>query len=140
MPSVLPLSFSTQQYCFYRFPCLHSRHTVSISVKNSASGTASHTPVTFKYLGNVKRNTVINPNVRRKDMAADAFPLDNAVKKADEKILHPENKKLNEKMMNPFFVISKTFLLFFANTLAMLSPPSKENRNTNREIDRKSVV
>ena len=42
-------------------------------------------------------------------MVADAFPLDNAVNKADEKILHPENRKLNEKMTNPFFVISKTF-------------------------------
>ena len=40
-------------------------------------------------------------------MAADAFPLDNAVNNADEKILHPENKKLNEKMLNPFLVISK---------------------------------
>ena len=67
-------------------------------------------------------------------MAADAFPLDNAVNNADEKILHPENKKLNEKMINPFFVISKTFLLFSANTFAMLSPPSRENKNTNMEI------
>ena len=31
-------------------------------------------------------------------MAADAFPLDNAVNNADEKILHPENRKLDEKM------------------------------------------
>ena len=103
-------------------------------MKNSASGTASHTPVTSKNLGNAKRNTIINPNVRRKDMAADAFPFDNAVNKADEKILHPENRKLNEKMLNPFFVISKTFLLFSANTFAMLSPPSRENKNTNMEI------
>ena len=103
-------------------------------MKSSASGTASHTPVTFKNLGNAKRNTVINPNVRRKDMVADAFPLDNAVNKADEKILHPENRKLNEKMLNPFFVISKTFLLFSANTFAMLSPPNRENKNTNMEI------
>jgi hypothetical protein len=50
--------------------------------------------------------------------------------KADEKILHPENKKLNEKMLNPFLVISKTFLLFSANIFAMVSPPSTENRNT----------
>ena len=69
-----------------------------------------------------------------KDMVADSFPLDNAVNKADEKILHPENRKLNEKMKNPFLVISKTFLLFSANTFAMLSPPSRENRNTNMEI------
>ena len=90
-------------------------------------------PVTFKNFGNAKRNTIINPNVRRKDMVADAFPLDNAVNKADEKILHPENRKLNEKMLNPFFVISKTFLLFSANTFAMLSPPSRENKNTNTD-------
>ena len=94
-------------------------------MKSSASGTASHTPVTSKNLGNAKRNTVINPNVRRKEMVADAFPLDNAVNNADEKILHPENRKLNEKMLNPFFVISKTFLLFSANTFAMLSPPKQ---------------
>ena len=67
-------------------------------------------------------------------MVADAFPFDNDVNKADEKILHPENRKLNEKMLNPFFVISKTFLLFSANTFAMLSPPSRENKNTNMEI------
>ena len=103
-------------------------------MKSSASGTASHTPVTSKNLGNAKRNTVINPNVRRKDMVADAFPLDNAVNNADEKILHPENRKLNEKMVNPFFVISKTFLLSSANTFAMLSPPSRENKNTNMEL------
>ena len=103
-------------------------------MKSSASGTASHTPVTSKNLGNAKRNTVINPNVRRKEMVADAFPLDNAVNNADEKILHPENRKLNEKMLNPFFVISKTFLLFSANTFAILSPLNKENKNTNMEI------
>ena len=103
-------------------------------MKSSANGTASHTPVTSKNLGNTKRDTVINPNVRRKDMVADAFPLDNAVNKADEKILHPENRKLNEKMLNPFFVISKTFLLFSANTFAILSPPNRENKNTNMEI------
>ena len=103
-------------------------------MKNSASGTASHTPVTSKNFGNAKRNIVINPNVRRKDMVADAFPFDNAVNKADEKILHPENRKLNEKMVNPFFVISKTFLLFSANTFAILSPLNRENKNTNMEI------
>ena len=66
-------------------------------------------PVTFKNFGKAKRKIVINPNVRRKDIVADAFPLDNAVNKAEAKILHPENKKPNEKMENPVFVISKTF-------------------------------
>ena len=50
-------------------------------------------------------------------MAADAFPLDNAVNKADEKILHPENRKLNEKMTNPFLVISKTFSVILGKYL-----------------------
>ena len=99
-------------------------------VRSSAIGIANHTPVTFKTLGNVKRKTMINPNVRRKDIVADAFPFDSAVNKAEAKILHPENRKPNEKIENPIVVISKTFSLFSANILAMLSPAKKENRNT----------
>ncbi len=76
---------------------------------------------------------MINPNVRRKKISADVFPFDNAVNNADEKILHPENRKLNEKMVNPAFVIPKTFSLSPANILAMLSPAKKENRNTKIE-------
>ena len=74
----------------------------------SAIGIASHTPVTPNIFGNIKRKIVINPNVRKNEITADAFPLDNAVKKAEEKILPPENRKLNEKTGNPVFVISKT--------------------------------
>ena len=103
-------------------------------MNDSAMGMANQTPVTCKNLGKTKRETVINPNVRKKDIAADTFPLDNAVNNAEEKILHPENRKLNEKIVNPSFVISKTFLLFSANTLAIFSPAEKENKNTKTEI------
>lgn len=103
-------------------------------VKNSATGMASHTPITCKNLGNIKREAIINPNVRKKDMRADAFPLDSDVKKAEAKILHPENRKLNEKIANPILVIWKTELLFPANILAICSPSKKENRNTKIEI------
>lgn len=97
-------------------------------------GMANHTPVTCKNLGRTKRKTIINPNVRKKDIVADAFPLDSAVNKAEAKILHPENRKLNEKVVNPIFVISKTFLLFSVNILTMFSPAKKENRNTKTEM------
>ena len=96
-------------------------------------GIASHTPASFKNPGKIKRRTIINPNVRKKDIAADAFPSDNAVNKAEAKILHPENRKLNEKIEKPLFAISKTFLLFPANIPEIVSPARKENRNTKTE-------
>jgi len=66
-------------------------------------------------------------------MSADAFPSDNAVNRAEAKILHPENRKLNEKIEKPIFVISKAFSLFPANILEIVSPARKENKNTKRE-------
>ena len=101
-----------------------------MSVRNSAIGIANHTPVTFKNLGSIKRKTVINPNVRRKDIIADTFPFDNAVNRAEENILQPENKNPKEKIANPIFVISNTFSLVPANILAIFSPAKNENKNT----------
>ena len=97
-------------------------------------GMANHTPVTSKNLGKTKRKIKINPNVRKKEIAAETFPFDNAVNKAEAKMLQPENRNPNEKIENPFLVISKTFSLFSANILAMLSPAKKESRNTKTEI------
>lgn len=97
---------------------------------SSAIGIANHTPVTFKILGNIKRKTMINPNVRRKDIVVDIFAFNSAVNKAEAKILHPENRKPNEKIENPIVVISKTFSLFPANILAIFSPAKNENKNT----------
>ena len=97
-------------------------------------GMANHTPLTSKNLGKTKRKININPNVRKKEIVAETLPFDNAVNNAEAKILQPENRKLNEKIEKPFLVISKTFSLFSANILAMLSPVKKENINTKTEI------
>ncbi len=105
-------------------------------MNNSAIGIANHTPVTPKNPGKTKRKIKINPNVRKKDIIAETLPFDNAVNKAEAKILLPENRNPNEKIENPLLVISKTFSLFSANILAMLSPAKKESRNTKTEIAR----
>ena len=78
----------------------------TIVVINYAIGTAIHTPLTPQIRGNVSRNSVISPNVRKKDIIADIFPLERAVKTAEAKIFIPQHKKLNEKIINPFFAIS----------------------------------
>mgnify|MGYP007128679856 CR=1 FL=1 len=109
----------------------------NINVNSSAAGTASHTPVTPMIRGNNMRKAVINPNVRKKEIRADIFPFESAVNRAEAKILHPENRKLYEKREKPVLVISKTFLLFFANTPAIDSPAKKEIRNT--VIDRTAI-
>ena len=75
-------------------------------VISSAIGTASHTPVTPKRLGNVSSNIVISPKVRRNDKIADSFPFDNAVNVAEVKIFSPQNRKLKGKIKNPFRAIS----------------------------------
>ena len=81
-------------------------------------------PVAFKNLGKIKRKIVINPNVLKKDIIADNFPLDNAVNKEEAKILYPENKKLKEKIENPIFIISKTFKIItsISHTTATYAP------------------
>ncbi len=48
----------------------------------------------------------MNTNVRKHDSIADRFPFDNAVNVAEIKILQPQNKKLDEKIKNPFVAIS----------------------------------
>ena len=70
-------------------------------VKNSAVGIAIHTPVTPKSAGSVKRDTTINPKVLIKEMIAEVFPSERAVKSADENILNPLNKKARENRENP---------------------------------------
>ena len=97
-------------------------------------GMANHTPVTSKNFGKIKREIIINPNVRKKEIVAETLPFDNAVNKAEAKILQPENRKPNEKIENPLLVISKTFALFSANIIAILSPAIKESRNMKTEI------
>ena len=54
----------------------------------------------------------MNTNVRKHDSIADRFPFDNAVNVAEIKILQPQNKKLDEKIKNPFVAISQTDVPF----------------------------
>lgn len=94
----------------------------------------SHTPVTCKNRGRMNINAVTNPKVRKNDMAADDFPSDIAVNIAEANIFAPENKKLKEKIENPFSASKKTDLLFPANIPAILFPAKKAIRNTAKEI------
>ena len=126
-------------FCGYHdavFPCPKRKHTVRVNVSASARGTASHTPVTPKNFGNIKRKAIINPNVRKNEIIAETFPFDSAVNNAEEKILHPEKRKPKAKIVNPAFVIWNTFLLSPANIRAIFSPAKKENKNTQRETAR----
>ena len=63
-------------------------------------------PVTLGKTGKTSNPTLIKPSVHKKDMIADIFPFDKAINIAEPKILNPQNKKLNENIENPYFVIS----------------------------------
>lgn len=104
------------------------------NVKSSAIGTANHTPVIPKYFGITIKPNIIKPNVLKKEIMADTFPLDNAVKIADEKILKPENKKLNTNIENPFVAILYTSLFVPVKSWTKLFPLMKENIKISNEL------
>ena len=70
---------------------------VSTRVRNSATGIASHAPVTPRNRGRISRDSTINTSVRKNEIIADTLPLDNAVKKPEDVILIPLNRKLMAK-------------------------------------------
>ena len=74
-------------------------------VRHSAIGTVNHTAATPKYVGKKSKPIIIKPNVLRKEMKADTFPLDKAVKVADVKMFIPINRKWNKKIVNPGYAI-----------------------------------
>ena len=59
---------------------------------NSATGMASHTPVTPRIGGSVISESRMNTNVRANEITAEVFPSESAVNSAEEKILNPLNK------------------------------------------------
>ena len=73
----------------------------SSSVTNSATGIASHTPVTPQMAGSVRSDSRIKTKVLVKDMTAEVFPSESAVKRADEKMLYPLNKKVTQNTEKP---------------------------------------
>ena len=78
-------------------------------VRNSATGIASHAPVIPKNRGRVSRDSTINTRVRKNEMIADTRPLDRAVKKPEEAILKPLNRKLKAKIRKPASARAKVF-------------------------------
>ena len=72
----------------------------------------------------------------QKEIIADIFPLERAVKTAEAKIFIPQHKKLNEKIINPFFAIS--FSGMSDNKLALANkyfsaPARRQNGGKNGE-------
>ena len=68
----------------------------SSSVTNSATGIASHTPVTSQMTGSVRSDSRIKTKVLVKDMTAEVFPSESAVKRADEK-MYKNKQKMKRK-------------------------------------------
>ena len=64
------------------------------SVRNSATGMAIQAPLMPKIRGRIISEMTMNTSVLQKEIMAETFPLDNAVKNPDEVILIPLNKKL----------------------------------------------
>lgn len=61
-------------------------------VMHSAAGTASQIPFTPMRLGRISIFATIRTKVRMKDMAADIFPLENAVNIAEENMFSPAKR------------------------------------------------
>ena len=70
-------------------------------MKNSATGMASHTPVTPRIGGSAVSESRMNTNVRANEITAEVFPSESAVNSAEEKILNPLNKNARQKREKP---------------------------------------
>ena len=62
---------------------------------------AIHAPFRSRKVGRINRHNTINTSVRQKEITADTRPLDRAVKKPEEAIFKPLNRKLMAKILNP---------------------------------------
>ena len=74
---------------------------LTINVAASAAGTAIHAPVTPIIFGSVMRKITVNTSVRPKEIKAEIFPLESAVKNPEDTIFIPLNKKLMAKILKP---------------------------------------
>ena len=71
------------------------------SVRNSATGMAIQAPLIPKIRGRINNEITIKTNVLQKEISADTFPLDSAVKNPEDVIFMPLNRKLMENNLNP---------------------------------------
>lgn len=72
--------------------------------------TAIHAPFIPIREGSISKPAERNPKVLKKDIIADTLPFENAVNKAEEKILNPENKKDILYSINPLMARLYTLL------------------------------
>ena len=75
--------------------------TDSTSVQSSDAGIAIHAPFSPHTRGKTSRNTTVKNSVLQKEINADTFPFDNAVKNPEDAILNPLNRKFIAKIWNP---------------------------------------
>ena len=75
--------------------------TDSTSVQSSDAGIAIHAPFSPHTRGSTSKNTTVKSNVLQKEINADIFPLERAVKNPEDAILNPLNRKLIAKIWNP---------------------------------------
>ena len=62
---------------------------------------AIQAPLIPKIRGRINNEITIKTNVLQKEISADTFPLDNAVKKPEDVIFMPLNRKLMANSRNP---------------------------------------
>ena len=76
-----------------------------INVEISANGTASQIPRIPTNKGNTRMPVARNAKLLKKEIVADIFPLERAVKSADAKIFSPQKRKPNGTIKNPSLVM-----------------------------------
>ena len=70
-------------------------------VQSSATGMAIQAPVMPRNLGRRRSAAVVNSRVLQKEMMAEVFPLDSAVKNPEDVMFNPLNRKLTAKSLKP---------------------------------------
>ena len=70
-------------------------------VHSSATGMAIQAPVIPRNRGRISSAAVVNSSVLQNEMTAEVFPLDRAVKKPEDVIFSPLNRKLTAKSLKP---------------------------------------
>ena len=71
------------------------------SVRNSATGMAIQAPLIPKIRGRINNEITIKTNDLQKEISADTFQLDSAVKNPEDVIFMPLNRKLMANSRNP---------------------------------------
>ena len=89
----------------YSFLCFFKRYTENTIVKNSENTGAIQTPSIPKTKGRIIIIPAPRTNERKKDIAAEAFPLHRAVKNEEANILIPDIINDKAKILNPESVI-----------------------------------